>query len=86
MSVRLCFDVATADTDDGTVLLNERTGRYWQLNATGAEVLLQLLAGHTPSQVANKLAERHRIEVNQAQQDVTAVIDQLQAAGLAEAQ
>ncbi|USA02001.1 hypothetical protein NCG97_17145 [Streptomyces lydicamycinicus] len=36
----------STDTDDGTVLLNERTGRYWQLNATGGQVLRQLLDGH----------------------------------------
>lgn len=30
------------------VLLNERTGRYWQLNATGAAVVPALLDGLTP--------------------------------------
>ncbi|HEV7451226.1 MAG TPA: hypothetical protein VGO16_07530 [Pseudonocardiaceae bacterium] len=32
MTLQLRADVSTADTDDGLVLLDERAGRYWQLN------------------------------------------------------
>jgi hypothetical protein len=43
MTVRLRADMSATDTDDGPVLLDERVGRYWQLNRTGAFVLRLLL-------------------------------------------
>jgi hypothetical protein len=80
--VRLHPDVVTTDTDDGTVLLNGRTGRYWQLNPTGAHVLRQLLDGHSPDRITADLAGRHRLDTQRAEQDVTAVIEQLRTAKL----
>jgi Coenzyme PQQ synthesis protein D (PqqD) len=82
MTVRLRADVSTTDTDDGLVLLDERVGRYWQLNRTGAFVLRLLLDGATPHQVAQTLADRHAISAEQAAADVTALLAHLQAAGL----
>ncbi|WP_030410094.1 lasso peptide biosynthesis PqqD family chaperone [Streptomyces sp. NRRL S-1448] len=75
-------DVVSTDTDDGTVLLNQRTGRYWQLNTTGAYVLRQLLAGRTPHDIAADLAARHHLDTARAEQDVTAVLTQLRSADL----
>ncbi|MGH3694703.1 MAG: lasso peptide biosynthesis PqqD family chaperone [Pseudonocardiaceae bacterium] len=75
-------DIATTDTDDGLVLLDERTGRYWQLNPTGAHVLAALLEGRHPDDIAAGLATRYRIDVQQARSDVTALTDHLRAANL----
>ncbi|MFF2963230.1 PqqD family peptide modification chaperone [Streptomyces sp. NPDC057963] len=36
------------------VLLDERDGRYWQLNSTGATVLQALLDGAGPQQIADR--------------------------------
>ncbi|MCX4639694.1 lasso peptide biosynthesis PqqD family chaperone [Streptomyces sp. RPA4-5] len=82
MPVRLHPDVVATDTDDGTVLLNERTGRYWQLNATGGHVLRQLLDGHEATRIAAEVADRHRIDHQRAELDVAAVIEQLRTAQL----
>ncbi|MFI5522532.1 lasso peptide biosynthesis PqqD family chaperone [Streptomyces platensis] len=82
MPVRLHPDVVATDTDDGTVLLNERTGRYWQLNATGGQVLRQLLEGHEATRIAAEVAERYRIAPSRAELDVAAVIEQLRTARL----
>ncbi|WP_406478535.1 lasso peptide biosynthesis PqqD family chaperone [Streptomyces platensis] len=82
MPVRLHPDVVATDTDDGTVLLNERTGRYWQLNATGGQVLRQLLDGHEATRIAAEVADRHRIDPQRAELDVAAVIEQLRTAQL----
>jgi Coenzyme PQQ synthesis protein D (PqqD) len=79
---RLRPDIATTDTDDGQVLLDERTGRYWQLNCTGAHVLHALLDGHDPDHIAQDLATRYRITVHQAHRDVTALTHHLYAANL----
>ena len=77
MPLRLHPDVRAADTDDGTVLLQLRTGRYWQLNNTGGYVLRELLAGDLPGEVASGLAARYHIEAELAQRDVAALIEQL---------
>ena len=37
-SLRVCPDVVTQDLGDGLVLLNLRTGIYWDLNRTGAVI------------------------------------------------
>ncbi|MEU0201521.1 MULTISPECIES: lasso peptide biosynthesis PqqD family chaperone [unclassified Streptomyces] len=80
--MRLHPDVSTTDTDDGTVLLNERTGRYWQLNNTGAQVLRRLLGGQEPAGIAAELANRYGITPEQAERDVTAVIERLRGSEL----
>lgn len=82
MTWQLRTDVSTADTDDGMVLLDERTGRYWQLNATGAVVLRKLLDGAAPHQIAQTLADRHAVSTEQAAADVAAVLERLGTAGL----
>jgi hypothetical protein len=82
MTVQLRADVSTADTDDGLVLLDERTGRYWQLNLTGALVLRLLLDGAAPHEVAQTLADRHPVSIEQAAADVAALLERLHTAGL----
>ncbi|MBO8200766.1 lasso peptide biosynthesis PqqD family chaperone [Streptomyces smyrnaeus] len=94
MVLRLHPDVsitdAETDTDadtrtharDGIVLLNERTGGYWQLNATGAFVLRCLLDGHEASDIASQLAERHQADPEQVGRDVAAVVERLRDAQL----
>ncbi|MDJ1134490.1 lasso peptide biosynthesis PqqD family chaperone [Streptomyces iconiensis] len=64
------------------VLLDERDGRYWQLNATGATVLQALLDGATPEQVTDRLAAARPVAPERAAADVAALIDQLTHAGL----
>ncbi|MEU3875745.1 MULTISPECIES: lasso peptide biosynthesis PqqD family chaperone [Streptomyces] len=71
------------DTDDGMVLLDEATGRYWQLNSTGAFVLRALLAGSGPREAARGLGERHPgLGAERAATDVAALIASLHAARL----
>jgi hypothetical protein len=82
MTVQLRTDVTTADTDEGMVLLDERAGRYWQLNPTGALVLRLLLNGATPHQIAQTLADRHAVSTEQATADVAAFLTHLHTAGL----
>jgi PqqD family protein of HPr-rel-A system len=82
MTLKLRADVSTADTDEGVVLLDERVGRYWQLNPTGARVLRMLLDGAAPNHVAHTLADRHAVSTEQAAADVAAFLERLRAAGL----
>ncbi len=75
-------DVSVCSADDGMVLLDERSGRYWQLNVTGAEVLSALLSGATPQEVAARLAASRAVDEQRAAADVAALLDQLVKAGL----
>jgi hypothetical protein len=82
MTLRLRADVSTADTDEGMVLLDERAGRYWQLNRTGALVLRLLLDGATPLQATQTLAGRYPVSPEQAAADIAVLLEGLRTAGL----
>ncbi|MCH6159223.1 lasso peptide biosynthesis PqqD family chaperone [Streptomyces marispadix] len=75
-------DVACTATEDGMILLDERDGRYWQLNATGAAVVEALVDGATPRQIADRLAATRPVDRQRACDDVTALLTQLTRAGL----
>ncbi|WP_158896204.1 lasso peptide biosynthesis PqqD family chaperone [Amycolatopsis anabasis] len=84
MSPRLRPDIATTDTEHGIVLLDGRTGRYYQLNPTGTRILHALEAGHTPEQIATQLADLHHLDPDQARHDVEAITTHLHTANLLE--
>ncbi len=79
---RLRTDVACCPTDEGMVLLDERDGRYWQLNATGATVLRALLDGASPQQIADRLTATRPVPRDRAAADVAALLDRLIRCGL----
>jgi hypothetical protein len=82
MLLTLHPDVSMTESEDGIVLLNERTGRYWQLNQTGSTILLGLLDGASAGQVANRLARDYRIPDTRAAADVATLLDELSRASL----
>ena len=82
MSVTLRADVAMTDTDTGLVLLDERTGKYWQTNSTGAFVLHQLLGGTSGPEVVSLLRTRYSVDAEQAGADVDGLVGRLRSAGL----
>jgi hypothetical protein len=82
MTMKLRADVSSAETDNGLVLLDERAGRYWQLNHTGALVLGLLLDGADPEHVAQTLAEQQPVSPEQAATDIGGLLQRLHAAGL----
>ncbi|GAA3434224.1 lasso peptide biosynthesis PqqD family chaperone [Kutzneria kofuensis] len=82
MPLRLHPDVAHTATDDGAVLLDQNTGRYWQLNATGSGILDAVLGGRAVDQVVADLAARHAVEPDRVRRDVTGLLDRLRTAGL----
>jgi Coenzyme PQQ synthesis protein D (PqqD) len=85
MSLTLRRDVVATHVGDGIVLLDQRIGRYWQLNATGALVLHVLLNGSTPEQAARELSRQHPVIVERAEADVTALLQHLRSARLVNA-
>ncbi|MCL3994646.1 lasso peptide biosynthesis PqqD family chaperone [Streptomyces lavenduligriseus] len=79
---RLQPHVTTVATDDGLVLLDERGGRYWQLNTTAAAILEHLARGADPRTTAEHLVSRYGIGREQAESDVHTFLEQLRSAGL----
>jgi hypothetical protein len=79
---RLRSDVTACATDEGMVLLDERAGRYWQLNTTGALIVKALLDGATPEQIAGRLAASRPVTAERAAADVTTLLDHLTRARL----
>lgn len=84
MPLKLRPGVSTADTDYGTTLLDEDSGAYWNLNPSGALVLRTLLDGGTPDQAVHALTTEYDVGEQDAQQDVTDLIDHLHSARLLE--
>ncbi|MFF2644867.1 lasso peptide biosynthesis PqqD family chaperone [Streptomyces niveus] len=80
MTFALAPGVSLADTENGTVLLDERSGRYWMLNRTGAVVLRCLLDGESPEETARTLLGRFPNAAGQATAHVEGLLDALRAA------
>lgn len=83
MPLRFDAHVSTAETDYGTVLLDERAGTYWELNPTATLVVRTLLAGGEEADATAALVHEFDIDRAQAQRDVEALVGHLREAGLA---
>ncbi|WP_030316616.1 lasso peptide biosynthesis PqqD family chaperone [Streptomyces sp. NRRL B-3229] len=83
MPLRFGDDVSTAETDYGTVLLDERVGAYWELNPTATLVVRTLLDGGEESDAAAALVREFDIDQAQAMQDVETLVRELRNSGLA---
>ena len=84
MTLRLRDGVSSADTDYGIILLDEDSGRYWNLNPTAALALRTLLDGGSPAEAARQLTERYEVDAGTAGRDVQELVDGLRGAGLVE--
>ncbi|CAL9497800.1 hypothetical protein SUDANB108_03383 [Streptomyces sp. enrichment culture] len=82
MALRFEPDVSTAETAYGTVLLDERSGDYWELNPTATLVVTTLLAGGDETAAADALVARFDIDRARAEQDVVSLVRELRESGL----
>ncbi|GAA0586808.1 lasso peptide biosynthesis PqqD family chaperone [Streptomyces crystallinus] len=83
MALRFAADISTAQTDYGTVLLDERSGQYWELNPTATLIVEVLLAGKDEAAATDAVVAEFDIDRERAQQDVTQLIAELRVSGLA---
>ncbi|WP_017592829.1 lasso peptide biosynthesis PqqD family chaperone [Nocardiopsis potens] len=74
--------VTVAETPDGVVLLDEREGRYWQLNDTGGVVLRSLLEGGGAERAVAELRRRYPSAGDVVAADVQKVVGRLKASGM----
>lgn len=82
MNHRIAPDVSVAETEDGMVLLEETTGRYWMLNTTGAAVVRGLGEGHDVPAIVEELRARFPGAADRVAADVAALLDRLTEARL----
>ena len=80
--MRLREDVSVVDTDYGKVLLDGRTGEYWELNPTGSLVLAALLEGKDTTAIAGALSAEYDVAEERAVSDVAALVSALRDARL----
>jgi Coenzyme PQQ synthesis protein D (PqqD) len=82
MNLTLRKNVSIVHAETGTILLNERTGRYWQLNTSGMLVLDILRNGGTVYDACRALTDRYPVDYDQAAADIDALLVILRSAGL----
>jgi hypothetical protein len=68
--------------DDEVVILDLAGGDYYALNAAGACIWEQLVAGRTPAEIARVLASEFQVEPERALTDCIALAGELIARGL----
>lgn len=75
MTLALAPDVSVTDTEDGgMVLLDGRTGRYWQLNPTGGLIVRLLLSEGSAPAAASRLRQRFPQEKDRIDGDVDGIL------------
>jgi len=82
VTMRIRSDVSTTRTEYGTILLDERTSRYWQLTATAGEVLDAIAAGEGADGAVRRLTDRYSVAPETATKDVDALLDKLRTIGV----
>jgi hypothetical protein len=82
MALRTPDGVTVTHADDGMVILDERNGRYWQLNTSAATVLGRLLAGQTAAEIGEHVARTSPVSPEQAGKDIDEFVGRLRSAGL----
>ncbi|MGP3966827.1 lasso peptide biosynthesis PqqD family chaperone [Streptomyces sp. 6N223] len=82
MPLRFRDNVVTAETEYGAVLLDQRSGDYWELNPTGALVVRTLMRGGEESDAVAALVEEFDVSTPRATQDVSDLLAHLRSSGL----
>ncbi|MFI5779506.1 lasso peptide biosynthesis PqqD family chaperone [Nocardia sp. NPDC051570] len=85
MRIRLREDVSLTETQDGSaVLLDERSGQYWQLNPSGLTIVRLGMDGVADRDIARRLLPEPSAEVtvDQVVADIRELVGQLVAGEL----
>ncbi|MCA6093897.1 lasso peptide biosynthesis PqqD family chaperone [Streptomyces sp. SCA3-4] len=82
MTLRLSKHLTLAETDFGAAMLDQRSGKYWQLNPTAAVVARTLLDGGTPEDAVRAVTTRFDVDEARASADVHGLVEAMRAAGV----
>lgn len=81
---RIPDHICVAATEYGTILLDQQSGRYYQLNPTAALVVEGLVEGAEPAVIAERLARDFDVSAEQAGTDVAELSLTLERSGTLE--
>lgn len=84
MALRLRPGVFEAETEYGLVLLDGDSGKYFDLNESGALVLRTLLSGRTAEQAAQALTQEYAVSLDEAARDVEDLLTHLRTTRMVE--
>lgn len=76
--------VLSVGQGDRIVLLNAKSGRYYSLNRSGADIWAGICAGQSQRVIAEQIARRYAMPIAVVVDDVRALLIHLIAASLAE--
>ncbi|GAB3460634.1 hypothetical protein GCM10027570_45820 [Streptomonospora sediminis] len=82
MAMRMKESVTIARTDYGSVLLDARSGQYWQLNETGTTIVDMVCQDLDVQAISEHLAAEYEVETGQALSDTAELVESLTEAGL----
>jgi predicted deacylase len=82
MAITLRDRVSVVDTNYGAVLLDVKTGVYWELNSSGAVALKALLACADIDAATAEVTAQFDVDQQTATGDVRALLAELRSAGL----
>ncbi|MFI7011471.1 lasso peptide biosynthesis PqqD family chaperone [Streptomyces sp. NPDC050145] len=81
--MKLRDGISVTTTDFGGVVLDQRSGTYWQLNESGTLVVSALAEGLGAPEVVDRLIAEFDVERERAEADVAALAWQLVDARMA---
>ncbi|MFG3409906.1 lasso peptide biosynthesis PqqD family chaperone [Streptomyces sp. NPDC048142] len=84
MKLRNRKHLVVTDTEYGAVLLDTKSGEYWQLNPPGAVIVRTLLDGEGPDEAIRRVTGSFEVESDRAAADVHALIEAMRSAGVVE--
>lgn len=79
---RIDTNIAKANLEQNTVLLNIETNKYYDFNQTGTDIWEWLETPKTFTELCNLLTQKYNCSDAQAQSDVAKLINNLYAYGL----
>ena len=75
-------DVLASEVEDELVLLNQETGKYFTLDATGARMWKLIVQNGQLEQVKQAMLAEYDVEPEQLEQDLLKLVDKLVANAL----
>jgi uncharacterized lipoprotein YmbA len=82
MTLRVNTDIVPTQTQDGGVLLNRKSGRYYQLNEGAFAVFEEVQAGRDVDEHISALQQTHPQHNDRVAKDVRAIVQNFIDAGI----
>lgn len=80
--MKLKNNVRLRESNGQSVILDMKSGGYWQLNVTGSIIVSELVAGASIEEIIDMVASVSDIDSETARRDCVTFINELAGAGL----